>query len=810
MIEINGKKLCENCFSEITAQPCKCCGYSPEQPSDPSVLRQGSILNGKYIVGKVIGKGGFGITYLGYDTSADRKEAIKEFFPFGLALRSGEPTVSVSTSENASVFKKGAERFYEEARLVSRFNGNPNIVGVHEFFYENDTVYFSMEYLEGKTLKSLIENNGPISVEQALFIAQNMSNALMAAHSAAVLHRDISPDNIMLCSNGEVKLIDFGAARQVVAEHSQSFSVILKPGFAPLEQYQKKGNQGTWTDIYSLGASLYYALTGDIPDDPMSRMEEDTTFENNKFSIEQQMWEVITKATKLKIADRYPDVFELRKALNKISYKPAPIFSAATQPAPAVAFRTAMPYSSIHRSADGIAQESQNPQDSQVSQKPQASQDTHTSQDTQPKDTKSQDTQAAKDTHTAVSAQPQREQPKPNKKVIIGAAAGGAVAVVAAAVILAVTLGGKDDVSVKNDSQVISQDSWSSNVVLNTDSDKSEETTPPATTTTTKKTEKPADTTTTKKTTKKPKKTTTPKESSEPEPEESTTPATTTTKATTTTTTTQKTTTTTTTKKTTTTAKKEQTPEEKTSITIAGKSYSVELEKLEITDMGLMNSDLKELKYMKNLETLILSNNNLTSIDFVKDLPNLKSLYVHDNDVSDISVLKSFTNLREFGANNNPISDISVFSGMKKLEKVWMCGTWVRDISVLKGKDLTEIGFNNCPIWGSVSVLENMSNLNIVSLEGCGLMDVKFLANKPNLQYIYLGYNNISDASPLFSCQGIRELYLNNNAIDSNSVETFFGLTVNGYVYVGGNGLTQEEADTIYYYLAGNVQTVYY
>lgn len=171
------------------------------------------------------------------------------------------------------MFKSGAERFYEEAKLVSRFNGNPNIVAVHEFFYENDTVYFAMEYLSGHTLKEHIQKQGTLNAGQVLYIAQNVSNALMAAHSASVLHRDISPDNIMLCDNGEVKIIDFGAARQVVAEHSQSFSVILKPGFAPLEQYRKKGKQGAWTDIYSLGATLYYALTGEIPDDPMSRQE---------------------------------------------------------------------------------------------------------------------------------------------------------------------------------------------------------------------------------------------------------------------------------------------------------------------------------------------------------------------------------------------------------------------------------------------------------------------------------------------------------------------------------------------------------
>ena len=157
--------------------------------NDPTMLAPGSILLGKYIVGKVIGKGGFGVTYLAYDASAGRKAAIKEFFPYGVALRAaGTSTVTVSSMDNANAFKLGAEKFYDEAKLVSRFNGNPNIVGVYEFFYENDTVYFAMEYLQGHTLKEHINTNGTISAPQALFIAQNVANALMAAHSSSVLH----------------------------------------------------------------------------------------------------------------------------------------------------------------------------------------------------------------------------------------------------------------------------------------------------------------------------------------------------------------------------------------------------------------------------------------------------------------------------------------------------------------------------------------------------------------------------------------------------------------------------------------------
>lgn len=348
MIEINGRHLCESCFCEMTEGAfCTNCGYNPNMTAgDPTMLKPGSVLLGKYVVGKVIGKGGFGVTYVAYDVTTQKKVAIKEYFPYGVALRApGTTTVSVSSMDNAEAFRMGAEKFYNEAKMVSRFNGNPNIVGVHEFFYENDTVYFAMEYLQGHTLKDHIKTHGVLSPAQALFIMNNVSNALMAAHSSNVLHRDISPDNIILCDNGNVTLIDFGAARQVVAEHSQSFSVILKPGFAPLEQYQKKGNQGPWTDIYSLGTTIYHALTGDIPEDPMSRIDDDEEFSSNAYDIEPELWAVIQKATQLKVEDRYGDVFMLRNDLSRISYQPQPVIVPTADTSEKMPeFQTAVPF----------------------------------------------------------------------------------------------------------------------------------------------------------------------------------------------------------------------------------------------------------------------------------------------------------------------------------------------------------------------------------------------------------------------------------------------------------------------------------
>ncbi|MDE7281491.1 MAG: protein kinase, partial [Ruminiclostridium sp.] len=199
------------------------------------------------------------------------------------------------------------------------------IVEVYEYFYENNTVYLAMEYLCGLTLKEYIRDNRLLTAPQALYIAKGIGNALAVAHEASVLHRDITPDNIILCSDGKVKLIDFGAARQVIAEYSQNFSIILKPGFAPLEQYHKKGIQGPWTDIYALGATLYFGLTGDIPEDPMARFEDDDAFRENLFGIDPGLWSIIHKATNLKREDRYKDAEELLNDLNNVRFEPEPV-----------------------------------------------------------------------------------------------------------------------------------------------------------------------------------------------------------------------------------------------------------------------------------------------------------------------------------------------------------------------------------------------------------------------------------------------------------------------------------------------------
>lgn len=329
MIEINQKKLCENCFKEITEESCPHCGYPDAQATaDLTVLPVGTKLGNKILIGKVMGKGGFGVTYLGYDLRMDKTIAVKEYYPNGISYRSANGTeVSLADPKSEETFQRGAEKFYSEAEMVAQFNGNPNIVGVYDYFRENNTVYLVMEYINGVTLKQYIHNHGSITDAQALFMMDKIAAALSITHSASVLHRDISPDNIMICTDGKIKLIDFGAARQIMAESSSNLTVVLKPGYTPIEQYTKKGRQGAWTDIYALGVSMYYALTGTTLDDPYERMDGDDEWEKNRHGIHNGLWKILKKCTMIQAADRYESAIELRKALSAISgnLKPQPI-----------------------------------------------------------------------------------------------------------------------------------------------------------------------------------------------------------------------------------------------------------------------------------------------------------------------------------------------------------------------------------------------------------------------------------------------------------------------------------------------------
>ena len=265
---------CHYCDREIgTARVCPYCHREIQKKTLPHQLPAGTLIDGRYRVEGVLGEGGFGITYLGYNQKLGMPVAIKEYFPQGTTYRdtSGSNEVYVGTEDAESFFNHGKERFLSEAKTLVRFNSEPGIVSVMDFVEENKTAYLIMEYLEGETLQQYLKRHGKLSATETFEMLEPMMRTLEKVHAAGVIHRDISPDNIMRLKNGQLKLMDFGAAREFVDEN-RSMSIMLKKGYAPAEQYRRKGEQGPWTDVYALCATIYRCITGVTPTDSLDRM----------------------------------------------------------------------------------------------------------------------------------------------------------------------------------------------------------------------------------------------------------------------------------------------------------------------------------------------------------------------------------------------------------------------------------------------------------------------------------------------------------------------------------------------------------
>ena len=321
--EVLVKKTCFNCFHEYEAGEKRCpyCGFPAgyfNRKDYSDALECGSVLYGRYVLGKVLGQGGFGITYLANDYKRNKPVAVKEYFPKEAAKRNGPNQVIPVSHSKSEAFQYGMDRFLDEARTLAEFIGNKNIVKVHRFFKENGTAYFVMDYVKGMSFVDLLKRKGgKISWDEAWAVLSPIVNALGIVHSKGIVHRDVAPDNIVIGVDGHVKLLDFGAARYSMGQYSKSLDVILKRGFAPVEQYTRHGRQGPYTDVYALAATFYVAVTGRVPTESTERMDQEKLIPPRELGADIPVYaeQALLKAMALSSSQRFQTMDEFRRAV---------------------------------------------------------------------------------------------------------------------------------------------------------------------------------------------------------------------------------------------------------------------------------------------------------------------------------------------------------------------------------------------------------------------------------------------------------------------------------------------------------------
>lgn len=308
------ENVCNSCFEVSNIMPCVHCGYNGEIPEKGEILSPGTILNGKYMLGKVLGHGGFGITYLAYDLNFDFKIAVKEYYPYGLCTRTRESkNIYTYSGEASASYKYGLNKFVDEGKTMAKFRNLESIVDVRDYFMENNSAYLVMEHLDGVDLNQYLKRqpDNKLSLEAALSIIRPILDTLKTVHAQGIIHRDISPDNIFITVDNKIKLLDFGAARYAISEKSKSLSVILKQGYAPPEQYSSRGKQGPWTDIYAVGATMFKMLTAKTPIEAAERQMGDEEFEEELELLPSRIKGTIANAMSFKPTERTQSVDEL-------------------------------------------------------------------------------------------------------------------------------------------------------------------------------------------------------------------------------------------------------------------------------------------------------------------------------------------------------------------------------------------------------------------------------------------------------------------------------------------------------------------
>lgn len=318
-------KLCYGCMKQKNNSPiCEHCGYNENLTNYPHQLPIGTVLNGQYLIGKVLGQGGFGITYIGWDLSLETTVAIKEYYPRRFAARDcgSSLTVFAVGERLGDPFQHNRDRFIAEARIQAKLSDIPGVVQIQRLFEENNTAYIVMEYVRGINLKHYLLMSGrSLTPKETFAVIKPVMYAMEKVHETGLVHRDISPDNIMIQSDGTVKLLDFGAAYElggtnVREETAEPTQAILKHGFAPIEQYNREGNIGPWTDVYALCATVYYCLTGTVPDDATERYLGNDNIDWSQISgLSAAQIAVLKRGLAIRPENRIATIRELRQGL---------------------------------------------------------------------------------------------------------------------------------------------------------------------------------------------------------------------------------------------------------------------------------------------------------------------------------------------------------------------------------------------------------------------------------------------------------------------------------------------------------------
>ncbi len=313
---------CAKCMKELAegALVCPGCGYEQDSAvQPPSALKRETILHGRYYIGNVIGQGGFGLTYVGFDLVLETKVAVKEYFPSGSASRTSSYSNEIQwdfTGKGRESWEEGIDRFLKEARKMARLDSVPAIVRVRDAFAENRTAYIVMDFVEGDTLKKYLQSHGVLDYEACITLLSPILDSLAVIHDCGFIHRDISPDNIMLQPDGSARLLDMGAAVDVRANEGRASMAVVKRNFSAPEQYMESESLGSWTDVYAMGATIYYCVTGKTVPEALERgLKKIPLSFDPELHIPLQVTEALNDALKLDAGKRIRDMRELKRRL---------------------------------------------------------------------------------------------------------------------------------------------------------------------------------------------------------------------------------------------------------------------------------------------------------------------------------------------------------------------------------------------------------------------------------------------------------------------------------------------------------------